>query len=415
MAGYSKDKQYRKFCAYGFLKNQRFYESFIILYFLKQGISYTQIGILYSIREILLNLLEIPAGFLSDSLGRKKTMITSFVMYIICFSIFSMGQGYGLYIIAFIFYALGDAFRTGTHKAMIYDYLRINGWSKWKVDYYGHTRSWSQKGSAFSALIAGAVIFFTGNYRWVFIISLIPALLDLLLIASYPKELDGVTGSFRWKALKVSFKQTYGDFISTFKKPAVLRAISNTSIYSGYYKALKDFLQPVLLALATTLPFLTAQSEEKRTAIIVGITYTLIYLITSRASKKSAQFSALFSSTGRALNITLITGIVTGIISGTLLYLGYPLGSVLFYILIYIIENIRKPIGMGYTTDYVKHEILATALSAESQLKTIWATIIIFFTGFLADKFTLGISLIIISSSLLFFYPLLKATSHYKN
>ena len=413
MAEYLKDKQYRKFCAYGFLKNQRFYESFIILYFLKQGISYTQIGILYSVREILLNLLEIPAGFLSDSLGRKKTMIASFVMYIICFAIFSVGQGYGIYMIAFIFYALGDAFRTGTHKAMIYDYLRVNGWSEWKVDYYGHTRSWSQKGSAFSALIAGGVIFFTGNYRWVFIISLIPAILDLLLIASYPKELDGVTGSFRWEALKASFKQTFRDFLTAFRKPAVLRAISNTSIYSGYYKALKDFLQPVLLALATTLPFLTSQTEEKRTAIIVGITYTLIYLITSTASRKSSQFSSLFSSTGSALNITLITGLATGVVSGYLLYLGYPLGSVIFYIIIYIIENIRKPIGMGYTTDYVKHEILATALSAESQLKTIWATIIIFFTGFLADKYSLGISLIIISSSLFIFFPLLKAT-HYK-
>jgi len=412
--GYAKDTQFRKFCAYGFLKNQRFFESFIILYFLNQGITYLQIGILYSMREILLNLLEVPAGFISDSLGRKKTMITSFAMYIICFALFSLGSGFTLFAVAFIFYALGDAFRTGTHKAMIYDYLKINGWSEYKVDYYGQTRSWSQKGSAISSLIAGAVIFISGNYRWVFIISLIPAILDLLLIASYPRALDGKTSAFNKAALKESFGNSWQDFKTSFRKREVLKAITNTSVYSGYYKALKDFLQPVMQALALSLPFLATQSDEKRTAVIVGVLYFVIYMLTSRASRKSALFSGKFKTTALALNFTLFAGLSAGLISGLFMYFDMPLFAVLFYILIYLIENVRKPIGMAYTTDYVKHEILATALSAESQLKTIWAAVFIFLTGLLADTFSLGVALVAISFAGLILFPLLmvRAGNH---
>ena len=54
---------------------------------------------------------------------------------------------------------------------MILDYLRINDLVDSKVEYYGYTRSWSKIGTAISALIAGAVVFYCGEYRHLFIIS----------------------------------------------------------------------------------------------------------------------------------------------------------------------------------------------------------------------------------------------------
>ena len=40
---------------------------------------------------------------------------------------------------------------------MIFEYLKIKGWTEQKVHYYGHTRSYSQIGSAISSLIAGFI------------------------------------------------------------------------------------------------------------------------------------------------------------------------------------------------------------------------------------------------------------------
>ena len=82
-----KNKQYFKFCAYGFLKNLRFFDAFLLLFFLESGISYTQIGALYALKEIVINISEIPSGLLADTYGRKKSLIVAFLLYIISFMV----------------------------------------------------------------------------------------------------------------------------------------------------------------------------------------------------------------------------------------------------------------------------------------------------------------------------------------
>ena len=85
---FKKDTQYFKFCSYGFLKNLRFFDAFLLLFFLENGISYTQIGIIYATREIIINIFEIPSGIIADTYGRKNSLIAAFLAYIIslCFS-----------------------------------------------------------------------------------------------------------------------------------------------------------------------------------------------------------------------------------------------------------------------------------------------------------------------------------------
>ena len=51
-----------RFCLYGFLKNQQYYDPFLILAFLQKGLSFAAIGVLISFRAICVNLMEIPAG-----------------------------------------------------------------------------------------------------------------------------------------------------------------------------------------------------------------------------------------------------------------------------------------------------------------------------------------------------------------
>ena len=137
-----KDFQFYKFCLYGFLKNQRFYEPFLLLIFLQtKGLSFSQIGTLYSIRFILRALFEIPSGLLADALGRKGIMLFAYAMYIGSFLGYYLANTYYWLWIPTALFALGDAFRTGTHKAMIFEYLKHNGMENLKVAYYGHTRS----------------------------------------------------------------------------------------------------------------------------------------------------------------------------------------------------------------------------------------------------------------------------------
>lgn len=402
---FARDLQFRKFCAYGFLKNLIFFEPFLILFLLDAGLNYTKIGLLVGFQLITQNILEIPAGILADSMGRRRTMMASFAFYIIAFILFFISYGLAGFAAAMFLFALGEAFRTGTHKAMIFDYLKANGWQSEKVAYYGITRAWSQRGSAISALLAAFFVIATHNYRMIFIISVIPYLADFILVASYPKALDGSKTGFHLDEIKGNYSRNLKEFIYSFRKPGLLKTTISNSIYSGYYKAVKDFLQPILAALALSLPVMIGYSDEQRSALVVGIVYFFIYQATSYASRKSSSFSKRTKNLQQALSLSLLIGLLAGIISGITYYAGYPALAVAFYIIIYLIENLRKPIAISETANQLDSDIMATVLSTASQFETIFAAGLSAMLGIFADRYGLGIAIASVSVIVLIISP----------
>ena len=88
MQSFAKNIQYYKFCSYGFLKNLRFFDAFFILFLVEKGMTFTQIGILYAVREISINVFEIPSGIVADTYGRINSLTGSFFAYIVSFLVF---------------------------------------------------------------------------------------------------------------------------------------------------------------------------------------------------------------------------------------------------------------------------------------------------------------------------------------
>ena len=406
MAGFSKDIQYLKFCAYGFLKNLRFFEPFLILFFLERDLSYMQIGAIYTVREITRNLFEVPSGLAADVLGRRRTMISSFSLYIVSFLIYTTSHRFGMLIAATIVFALGDVFRTGTHKAMIFDYLERRDWTSQKVSYYGHTRSWSQAGSAVSALMAAALIFYTGRIGQVFIYSVIPYALGLLLMISYPAYLDGEAPGFRQSGLKTAFRTILGTFWHSFKQARILRGMLNLSVYGGYYRAVKDYVQPLIQAAAIGLPVFMSLQAERKTAVLVGIIYFMIYMLSSVVTRQSGNFSNRFVGLTIPLNLTLLAGLLMGTLTGFFSMAGFTLMSIFLFIGIYLVQNLRIPVGIAYFTENLDNDILATTLSAESQGKSLFTAVIALLLGFLADRFDVGTAILVCSAVLLLTTPL---------
>ncbi len=394
---FERNVQFYKFCAYGFLKNLRFYEPFLMLFFLEKGLSFLEIGTLYAAREIVVNIIEIPSGVVADSLGRRQSMAVSFISYILSFIVFFVAQSYWVLFAAMIVYAGGEAFRSGTHKAMIFDYLRMHNWGHLKTHYYGHTRAWSQAGAALSALIAAFLVFWQGSYAPIFLYTIIPYVFDLALILSYPKNLDGPRHTSD-KTIASEFASVFRSLVKSLRNPDLIRAIANQSLYSGYYKAFKDYLQPILKSFALAIPVLLALQDDQRTALITGFVYALLYLLTAYASKSSGKFSERFHTLAVPLNTMLYLGIFFGILSGIAYWLGVPLAAILLYVGIYVIENLRKPMGIAYVTERMDQGSLASALSVESQAETLAAVIIALLLGFFSSLWGLGMGILVVSA-----------------
>ncbi len=409
-ATFSRDLQYYRFCLYGFFKNLRFFEAFLLLYFLEQGLTYLAIGTLYAIREITINIFEVPSGVIADAMGRRRTMILAFLFYIGSFVVFFLAGSYAYILLAMILFSFGEAFRSGNNKAMIFHYLSLNGWADQKVHYYGHTRSWSQMGSAFSALSGAAIVFFSGSYRYIFLFSVIPYVLDLLLVASYPKVLDGELRRFSWTDISDSFRNVFRALFVALRSLLVIRIIGSLSLFSGYYKAMKDYLQAVVAAWAFIIPLMTGLDHEQRSSVMIGMVFFIVYLLSSMASRSSGRFSERFLTLSAPLNLTLALGLAFGLLSGLFYVAGIWVVAVVFFVLVYMVENIRKPVGVAYLGSSIESSALASVLSVDSQMQSVTAAILAPIFGIFADLYGVGWSIVMVSAGLVLLSPLLIIT-----
>jgi MFS family permease len=390
---------------YGFLKNLRFFEPFLILFFRDIGLSFLQIGLLFTIREAVTNVTEIPTGILADSVGRRITMVFSMIAYICSFAIFFFLNSYAWFIVAMTFFGLGESLRSGTHKSLILSYLRMNDWENQKVAYYGLTRSYSQMGSAVKSLIAAFLVFFYGDYKIVFLAALIPYIINLVNLATYPKAID--------EEIREKKPQKYS-FLATFKSVDNIKIYLNSSLFDAFFKTVKEYLQPILASLALSLPFFVDMNLEKRTSVVVGICYFFIYILTSYASKNSYLFVEKTKKLSLALNVTFITGMILILMAGFFNVFSLNIIPVILFLILFVLQNLRRPLNVSLISDIIPPEKLSTGLSVESQLKTIFIAVFSPILGFLADKIGVGWALFVFSAFMLLLYPMIKISTKYE-
>jgi MFS family permease len=400
-----------RFSAYGFLKNLRFFEPFIILIFRDNGLTFLQIGLLYSIRDLANNILEIPTGVFADAFGRRKAMVLAFSAYIFSFIIFFAFADFYIYAFAMIIFAFGEAFRSGTHKALILEYLKINDLLDLKVAYYGRTRGASQLGSAFNSLIAAGLLFYTGDYRWMFLATTIPYVLDLVNLATYPKILDGELARVGGQTIWEQTKATLDGFVGIFKDRVAMRSILNSATFTALFKSTKDYLQPILETLALSLPFLVLLDDVNSSGVVVGVVYFFIYLLTSYTSRNSDRFSRRFMNLTIPINLTFLTGAGLLLAAGLATWRGMAVLSILVFLGFYVLQNLRKPMNVAFISDQISQTVMASGLSVETQFTTILVAIFAPILGALADYFGIGLALAVLGLGTMFLYAFVRVES----
>ncbi len=403
-----KDSMFYRFSAYGFLKNLRFFEPFIILIFRANGLSFFQIGLLYSVRDLTNNLMELPTGVLADAFGRRRAMVLAFSSYLVSFSIFYVFDDFYVYALAMVFFGLGEAFRSGTHKALILEYLKRHGMLDLKVSYYGRTRGASQLGSAFNSLIAAALLLYTGDYRTMFLAATVPYVIDLVNLATYPKFLDGELVALEKGAYWEQAKATIKDFAGIFRDIFAMRSILNSASFTALFKITKDYLQPILETFALAIPVLLFVEDVERSGLVIGVVYFFIYLLTSYASRNADVASRRFSNLAKAINATFLIGVGFLFTAGLTTWRNLAIISILVFLGFYVLQNLRKPMNVANISDQISQRVMASGLSIEAQFTTIFVAIFAPILGALADAFGVGLALTILGAGTLLVYPFVR-------
>ncbi|PQO33284.1 MFS transporter [Blastopirellula marina] len=373
-----------RFCLYGFLKNQRYFAPFWILAFLDKGLSFAMIGLLIGFREVSVALLEIPTGAVADTVGRRWAMILSHVAYVAAFLTFGFSTSIVALFVAMFAFAVGEAFRTGTHKAIIFAWLKSQGREKEKTHVYGITRSWSQMGSAISVVAAAVLVFWLEDYSVIFWVSAIPAALNIVNFLSYPKSLDFPTDKKPDRAgtMLLLWQAT----LQCFTSQNLRRPITESMAYEGMYGASKDYLQPLIQNIALALPLFAAWETTQRTAILIAAVYAVLYVLGSFASRYSGPITLalgnelkasryLWAAYGAAFVLLLVATITT--------WTGLAIVS---FVVLAVMQNIWRPILIGRVADQADEHAMATVLSVESQAKSIGIAVIAPILGLAVDQ-----------------------------
>jgi len=342
------------------------------LSYLEKGLAFFWIGLLIGFREVCINLLEIPTGAVADLYGRRRCMVASMSAYIVSFVIFALSAQLWHLFAAMLLFAVGDAFRTGTHKALILTWLRRQGRSDEKTKVYGYTRSWSQVGSALNALIAAGLVFYTGSYGNVFWFSLIPYVVNLVNLGTYPKYLDGdLKPGTSMKDVVVHLLSAGGHML---KSKELRRVLVESMSFDGVYATIKDYLQPMLKLLALSLPIMVAVSERSRTALLVGLVYFLLFLLSSVASRQAHRLADRWGGEEPAAGRLWLIAFAIYAALLPLLYFQSHAGVgglvVVAFVLLAVMHNFWRPVTIGRYGNYTDERFTATVLSVDSQAKS---------------------------------------------
>jgi len=275
----------------------------------------------------------------------------------------------------------------------------------YKTFVYGRTRSWSLIGSTLNGVSSIFLIIFVPASQWVFLLTIVPYVLDFTLIATYPKYMNQHTPnetSFL-KEMGKGFKETIG----ALKDIRLRKGIFSSSSYDAVYKGLKDYIQPIMIfyiaAVTASLGFSSSRinlSEDNFIKIILGSVYSVFYLVSAVSSMNAYRIKNLIGNAKRAMDILFYLFASILLLCAIFIWTNLAVVVIFLYLLIYIFQNIRRPLSVDYLGDTMKKEQRATMLSVEAQIKSMLVFVFAPLFGLIADfsipALFIGIALIML-------------------
>nr|WP_269142661.1 MFS transporter [Sulfitobacter mediterraneus] len=137
-----------------FFQNLVFWQAIWFLFFQKE-LSGAEAILLYAIYDVGTTAMEVPSGYMSDRLGRRRTLIASGLAASAGAELIAFGNGFAAFALAQVLLGAGAAFASGTDNAFLYESLAADG--REDETEAQETRSWqfSLIGLALSAFTGG--------------------------------------------------------------------------------------------------------------------------------------------------------------------------------------------------------------------------------------------------------------------
>ena len=334
--------------------------SFWILFFIQNGLSLLQIGLLESIFHGTSLLCEIPSGMLADRFSYKTNLYLARLSSIGSSILILFGQGnFWIYAIAMIINAWSYNFDSGTSTAFLFDSAVEAGQKDRYLQISSFLSGVAEVTRTLGTVVAG--FFIHGALAWTYYIAIALSLLSILLIflMKEPESKSGERNHLTLKRILVVVKQEWQD------KPVL-------------------FYWMLTYQLVGTIMCMFYYYYQQKISDLASWQVSLIMLIGSGFNLLAVY---LASQIGKKWNSNQVFPILVALTGLTLLLVG--LKTPFAYLSVYLLTNalyaVYQPIYYNDLQAYLPSSVRATMLSINSMMFSLSMIVIFPLTGWLID------------------------------
>ena len=356
--------------------------SFWILFFIQNGLSLLQIGLLESIFHGTSLLCEIPSGMLADRFSYKTNLYLARLSSIGSSILILFGQGnFWIYAIAMMVNAWSYNFDSGTSTAFLFDSAVEAGQKDRYLQISSFLSGVAEVTRTLGTVVAG--FFIHGALAWTYYIAIGLSLLSILLIflMKEPESKSDERNHLTLKRILEVVKQEWQEKPVLFYWMLTYQLVGTIMCMFYYY------YQQKISDLA---------SWQVSLIMLIGSGFNLlaVYLASQIGKKWNSNqvFPILVALTGLAL---LLVGVKT------------PFAYLSVYLLTNALYAVYQPIYYNDLQAYLPSSVRATMLSINSMMFSL--SMIVFFplTGWLIDTCGFVAVFLVLGLITLFSFPLL--------
>ncbi|MBR3511115.1 MAG: MFS transporter [Alphaproteobacteria bacterium] len=368
----------------------------IVLVYTQKGITVGDFFLIQGIFRLAAFLFEIPSGYMSDCLSRKRVMLSGAMFALAGYVTIAIAYGFWALVAGEALLGISSALFSGTLEAYTYDLLKRNKTQKQFLKEFGNITTWAGI-AEFTAMILGGILygFIGANILW---IESVFALIGIIALMFLPELLE----------IKrvVKHKEALVDAISittnTLKAPRLRNLILFPSLFGAFTIILFWILQPIME---------TTHIPVELFGFYIGMNQLFAILLSKYAYKICEKFGEIRTS------IITIATIIIGVIMGLLAT--HVSSMPVIYIacaIMAITPSFRMLNNLQYNT-LVHHSIKSnergTVLSTRSMVSTVFGAIGLIISKFLMDDFGITVTLIFVLLMTVLLIKALKSVSKY--
>ena len=385
-----------RFCLYSILKNLRFFEPFFLIYLLAgpaaggPSLRFFEIGLLVGYQGIVTGVLEIPFGIATDRFGRRRALMLCFATYTFAFPMYAIASEFvgstqlAVLYLAQTLFGIGEALRTGSHKAIMLDWIELTGRSDEASRLLAVTRFCSKTSAGVSAFAGGLIVYSTGSFGALFWAATVPAALGVVLLLTYPNWLEGEQSRSELESRAMPWAHR---FRKLWAVPGVGLLLIESALFESQIKLAQHYLQPFL---RDGLVPEGAAIAGGFAAVWIGTFYLFRDGLGGVSSIASIPLERMAKNRPRALLWIYRGSAVAAVGISLSLFAGWLWLGLAGFLVLAFAQNARRPTFVAELNRSMDKPQRATTLSIESQARSWSFAVLAPTTGWLAD--TAGLS-----------------------